>query len=105
MRHLIIPALFSAGLLAAPAMAQTGSNSSGNSNQPASAMQVQQDLKQDLTKAGYTDVNIMPGSFLVMAKDSKGNPVQMVVSPHSVTAITALQASDQSGSSQSATKK
>ena len=40
------------------------------------------------TKAGFTDIRIMPSSFLVRAKDLAGNPVMMVVNPNSVTAIT-----------------
>jgi hypothetical protein len=44
-------------------------------------------LRAELTKAGYTDINIMPTSFMVRAKDSQGNPVMMVISPDSVTAI------------------
>ena len=52
------------------------------------AMHIGQRLRADLGKAGYTDITIMPSSFIVHAKDSQGNPVMMVVSPDSVTAIT-----------------
>ena len=40
-----------------------------------------QRLRDDLTKAGFTDITIMPSSFLVRAKDSQGNPVMMVINP------------------------
>ena len=51
-------------------------------------MQVSETLKNDLSKAGFTDIQIMPSSFLVHAKDSQGNPVIMVINPNSVTALT-----------------
>ncbi len=45
-------------------------------------------IHSQLGKAGFTDIRIMPSSFMVRAKDSSGNPVMMVVNPDSVTAIT-----------------
>ena len=45
-------------------------------------------LRADLTKAGYTDISIMPSSFFIQAKNSDGNPVTMMISPDSVTALT-----------------
>jgi hypothetical protein len=81
-----------AGLLAVPAMAAgtTGNNSGNAQGSSADATQIEQNIRQDLSKAGYTDIQVMPGSFLVHAKDSKGNPTEMMVSPHSVTAVTAM---------------
>ncbi len=85
--------------LAAPAFSQTNStnqNSSSSStgsisaqdqsqNQPAKA---RQQVQQNLSKAGYTDIKIMPESFLVRAKDPSGNPIMMIINPDSVAAIT-----------------
>jgi len=51
-------------------------------------MRISQKLRDDLGKAGFKDITIMPSSFLVRAKDSQGNPVMMVINPDSVTAIT-----------------
>jgi hypothetical protein len=51
-------------------------------------MRISQKLRDDLGKAGFTDIKIMPSSFMVRAKDSQGNPVMMVINPDSVTAIT-----------------
>jgi hypothetical protein len=45
-------------------------------------------LRADLTRAGFTDITIMPSSFLVRAKDSQGNPVMMVINPDSLTEVT-----------------
>jgi hypothetical protein len=53
-----------------------------------SNMHIAQKLRADLGKAGFTNITIMPSSFLVRAKDSEGNPVMMVINPDSVTALT-----------------
>ena len=58
------------------------------------AMHIAQKMRTDLGKAGFTDIHIMPSSFLVRAKDSSGNPVMMVINPDSVTEITEQNASN-----------
>ena len=64
-------------------------------------MHIAQKLRADLTKAGYTDINIIPSSFFVQAKNSDGNPVTMMISPDSVTALTeAVQRSNSASNSQ-----
>jgi len=45
-------------------------------------------LRQNLQAAGFTEIQLMPSSFLVRAKDRDGNPVMMVVNPDSITAVT-----------------
>lgn len=73
----------------------TGQNGSGNDtmstqgHMPSRA--IQQRIHHELSQAGFTDIHVMPQSFLVRAKDSSGNPVMMVINPDSVTAITAMQ--------------
>jgi hypothetical protein len=47
-----------------------------------------QKLRDDLTKAGFTDINIMPASLLVRAKDSQGNSVMMLINADSLTEVT-----------------
>jgi hypothetical protein len=47
-----------------------------------------QKLHDDLTKAGFTDIGIMPTSLLVRAKDSQGNSVVMVINSDSMTEVT-----------------
>ena len=47
-----------------------------------------QKLHDDLTKAGFTDISIMPQSLLVRAKDAQGNPVMMVINPDMLTEVT-----------------
>ena len=43
------------------------------------AFHLRDQVRDDLTKAGFSDVKVMPESFLVRAKDPKGNPVMMVI--------------------------
>ncbi len=82
---------------AAPSSASAnaaGSNSSNGSNSSSSAsgsgMMVAQQMKRDLQQAGFSDVKIMPESFLIRARDKEGRPVMMVVNPDSVVAMTKL---------------
>ncbi len=101
MRPFFITTVAALGLLASPAFAQNTSSSSpspspgtsspsASNSSPPSASQLEQTLHQDLSKAGYTDIKIIPGSFLVRAKDSKGQMTEMMISPNSVTEITAI---------------
>lgn len=105
MRALLIPIIAAASFAALPALAQSSSTSSnpnttaGTQNSSMSADQIEQKLHTNLSKAGYTDIKIVPGSFLVSAKDSDGQPTQMMISPHSVVAMTAMQSNSGSGSS------
>ncbi len=81
----------SPGSAAEPNAANSQNAMSNDQNGPAAgqnAMHIGQRLRADLTRAGYTDITVLPSSFMVHAKDSQGNPVMMVVSPDSVTAIT-----------------
>ena len=79
---------------ATPASGQQPSASKGESSAA-----IQAKLTQDLSKAGFTNVEVMPESFLVRAKDKEGRPVMMVINPDSVTSVTAMgqPASSQSG--------
>ena len=61
-------------------------------------MQISKTLKKDLDNAGFTDIKIMPESFLVHAKDSQGNPVIMMINPNSITALTEETSSTNSAS-------
>jgi len=66
---------------------QTGSQQTQASNQ---AQPLPQQIKEKLQKQGYSDINVVPGSFLVSAKDSNNDPVMMVIGPHSLTMFTEL---------------
>jgi hypothetical protein len=74
-----------AGYAAAATTAPADSTNAQNAQAPA---HIGQKLRDNLTKAGFTDITIMPSSFLVRAKDSEGNPVMMVINPDSITEVT-----------------
>ena len=84
-------------LLTSAAMAQMSvSPVTGPEPQPqtqgaaAPAGNIRQTLRNDLEKAGFTDVTMMPGSFLVQAKNKAGEPVMMMIKPNSVAEIVDL---------------
>ncbi len=95
----ILPSIGFALALAGPAFSQTNSANNGSSPPTTGSISAQdrnqnqstnirQQVQQNLSKAGYTDIKIMPESFLVRAKDPSGNPIMMVINPDSVAAVT-----------------
>jgi sporulation protein YlmC with PRC-barrel domain len=74
------------GNTVAPAGTRPGSMAD-NGHQAANA-NLRQQLAGNLRQAGFSDVRIMPDSFLVQAKDQSGNPVTMFIDPTSVAMIT-----------------
>jgi hypothetical protein len=52
-------------------------------DQPVTAQSVEDGLRTRLAHAGFTDIEMLPTSFLVRAKDANGNPVMLVLSPGS----------------------
>jgi hypothetical protein len=78
---LLLGSGFAGTALAAMDAAQTTQDS-----QPAGHMS--QKLHDDLTKAGFTDITIMPQSLLVRAKDARGNSLMMVINPDMLTEVT-----------------
>jgi hypothetical protein len=71
---------------AGSALAAMDSTQNTANSQPAAHLS--QKLHDDLTKAGFTDINIMPASLLVRAKDSQGNSVMMLINADSLTEVT-----------------
>jgi hypothetical protein len=55
---------------------------------PQNQITIRQQVQKNLQDAGSSDINIMPSSFLVRAKDKSGNPVMMVINPDSITTLT-----------------
>jgi hypothetical protein len=80
------------------AQTSTTSNQSGSQTAPsASAGQssnqnaaAAQKIRQDLTRAGFTDVNVVAESFVVQAKTKDGNPVVMTIGPHGMSVFEAM---------------
>jgi hypothetical protein len=56
----------------------------------ADIQRVQQKITHDLTSDGYTNVQVVPNSFLVHATDKRNQPVVMIINPDSVFAVTEL---------------
>lgn len=94
----IITAAALATVLATTAYAaNTSSNSAPNPNTMSKGQQTannQQNLPQEIrTKLkddGFSDVKVVPGSFIVSAKDKRGEPVTMVISPNSTMMVTQI---------------
>ncbi len=94
---------------AAPACAQTmgnvesnqGSQNAQNQDHAKNVLTINQ-LKQDLEKAGFSDVKILQDSFVVQARDREGNPTVMSLSPSGVLAISEISGHGQAGSTANA---
>jgi hypothetical protein len=78
-------------LMMAPASAQTANTSSNTTASPSTTTQGQShpvEIKQKLEKQGFTNVQVVPGSFIVSAKDKDGDPVNMLIGPNSMMVMT-----------------
>ncbi len=77
---LLLGSGFAGSALAAMDLAQT----TPDAQVPA---HMSQKLHDDLAKAGFTDITIMPASLIVRAKDAQGNSIMMVINPDSLTDV------------------
>ena len=75
---LLLGSGFAGSALAAMDSAQTTTDTQASGH-------MSQKLHDDLTKAGFTDITIMPASLIVRAKDAQGNSIMMVINPDSLT--------------------
>ena len=89
MQKIIAIAAIAAISLIAPQIAVAQTSSQGQTHGS-----IREQVKNSLEQAGFTNIRIMPESFLVRATDQNGNPVMMVINPDSMTAITSM-SSDQ----------
>lgn len=95
----LLSALALVALMIAPASAQTSSTTSGTSNgQQSQAQALPQQIRQKLENQGFSDVQVVPGSFIVSAKDKDGDPINMIIGPNSMMVMTTsnVSASDKS---------
>lgn len=74
---------------------------SGSTQNAQSSVPIPQAIRQKLEGAGYTDVRIMPISFYVQAKDKQGDPVEIFVTPRSMTEVHSLNTNEQGAMSSS----
>ena len=100
--------LVSAALLttvSSVALAQAVNSNSGSApattaNPQPSSPSLRQQLTNGLQQSGFTNIKVVPESFLVQANDKSGNPVTMFIGPNSATEVTTVGSNDQtSGSS------
>lgn len=52
-----------------------------------------QQIRQDLEKAGFRDVNIVAESFVIRAKSKTGDPVLMTIGTHGMSIFESVNAS------------
>ena len=77
------------------ALAQTpGANSSApaataTAPQPGGSS-LRQQLTNNLQQSGFTNIKVVPDSFLVQANDKSGNPVTMFITPDSLSEVTTV---------------
>lgn len=78
-------------LMMAPASAQTANttpNTTAGQSSPTQSQSLPLEIKQKLEKQGFTNVQVVPGSFIVSAKDKDGDPVNMLIGPNSMMVMT-----------------
>lgn len=56
-----------------------------NSTTPPAKADLQQQMTTNLQNSGFSNVKVMPDSFLIQANDKSGNSVTMFVTPNSMT--------------------
>lgn len=76
-----------------------GAAATNNAQQ--TAQNLPQQIRAKLKDDGFTDVKVVPGSFIVSAKDKRGEPVTMMIGPNSMMMVTQVT----NGNSSSANQK
>jgi hypothetical protein len=61
-----------------------------SSNPQKSGASLQQQVTTNLQNSGFTNVKVMPDSFLVQANDKSGNAVTMFIGPNSMSEVTTV---------------
>jgi len=90
------------------AFAQAASSNSGSATTPATTAtsqngtNVRQQLTNNLQQSGFTNIKVLPDSFLVQATDKSGNPVTMFLGPNSSTEVTTVGSNSQPSDSNAA---
>src|SRR5689334_1424447 len=73
------------------ALAQSSTSNPSTPSNSASAQKSQSlptEIRQKLQRDGFTDIQVVPSSFLIQAKDKDGDPVMMMIGPNSMTMLT-----------------
>jgi hypothetical protein len=105
--RILAAALLFGGVTHGAMAADSTSTSIPSTSTPATTSSAQttqsipQELRQKMTSAGYTEVEIVPSSFLVSARNKDGNKVLMRLSPNSMTMLTEVPVTDTSANNSS----
>jgi hypothetical protein len=92
--RLFTASIVAIALLSGTAIAQTKNGASDTSTSGSAAdanqagQQLPQRIKDKLQQQGFTDVQVVPGSFIVSAKDKNGDSVNMIIGPRSMLIMT-----------------
>ena len=84
----------SVALAQAPGSPSTSTPPATNKTQTGGT-NLQQQVTTNLQNSGFTNVKVMPDSFLVQATDKSGNAVTMFIGPNSMTEVTTVGANGQ----------
>ncbi|HTR83778.1 MAG TPA: hypothetical protein VMI56_04835 [Reyranella sp.] len=71
-------------LIGGVALAQTAAPSPADDP----AKEVPQKIHDELTSQGFKDVKVVPGSYIVSAKNKDDQPVMMLIGPGGMTVLT-----------------
>ncbi len=88
-----------------PSSNSTTTSTANQQSTQQSTQNLPQEIQAKLQQDGFTDVQVMPGSFLVTAKDKRGDPVTMVIGPHSMMVMTEAKMGSKSGMNRDNTKE
>ncbi len=101
MKAVIACTALSLALIPAAAFAQTQSGQSKSNqamgNQATSGQPMPAQIEKKLKDQGFSNVQVVPGSYIVSARDKQGDPVTMVIGPHSMTMFTTVSTGDTTG--------
>jgi hypothetical protein len=89
-RSILVPALASVALVTAAAWAQSPPSASASGapeTKGDDARNLPQKIRDKLTADGFKDVEVVPNSFIVSAKDKNDNPIMMLIGPNGMTMI------------------
>ena len=67
--------------------AQQDSRSSPQAQIQQTTIEMAQQIKSNLERAGFKNITLVPSSFIVRANDQNNSPVVMVVNPGLITAV------------------
>jgi hypothetical protein len=89
MLKLVLPISLAVALAPSAVLAQsTTATSDSHKSSSQSTQNLPQQIQSKLQDQGFTNVQVVPGSFLVSAKDKQGDPVTMIIGPRSMSVFT-----------------